>query len=97
MAYGKPMPVDPWSAGFMALGSIANSPAAAPGNATQNIGPFSSSLDGSAWNVAIGDGSPNQTATATKLPSAAAVANGIFGNPMLLILIGAALYFVVKK
>ncbi|MGK5073246.1 hypothetical protein [Janthinobacterium sp. ZB1P44] len=94
------VPVDPWSAGLMAAGGIAKSamqpggPSSAGGNQQNN------DYDGSAWSVSVGTGSGSTSASATNAKTDSPVSSaaaGLFKNPLLLIGLAAALYFVLRK
>lgn len=85
-----PVPVDPWSAGFQALGSLANSPAAMPGNAKSELA-FASAFDSSGWTVNIGGGSAS--ATAIKNDPVAGL-GAMLGNPLVLLAIAA--FFIMR-
>jgi hypothetical protein len=78
----------------MAAGSVATK--ALDKGVTSSAAQYSSAFDSSGWNVNIGGGSPVQTSENTKAPAVAAAA-GLLKNPLVLILIGAAIYLAMKK
>ncbi len=77
----------------MAVGSLANSRAAAPGNA-QSTAQFSDAFDSSGWTVNIGSGSAS--ATAVKNAPLAGAAS-MLQNPVVLLGLLALFYFMRKK
>jgi hypothetical protein len=92
------VPTDPWSAGFMALGSVAQA-------ASQPAGPSSvlstTSFDNSGFVVNVGPGTASSSKTT--LPSAsqvgqmaAAGVGGLLSNPVTVIAVGLALYLYLK-
>ncbi|WP_373986991.1 hypothetical protein [Duganella sp. BuS-21] len=94
------VPTDPWSAGFMALGSLAKagSTPAGPSSAVQNS---TAVFDNSGWSVNIGGGSA--TSSKTELPSATQVAGaaaahvgGLLSNPLFIIGVGIGLFLFLK-
>lgn len=87
------VPVDPWSAGFQALGAVANSPAMAPGIAKSEAA-FASGWDSSGWTVNVGSGSTS--ATAVKNDPVAGL-SAMLQNPVVLFGLLAAFYFMRKK
>lgn len=87
------VPVDPWSAGFQAFGSIANSPAMAPGQAKSEAA-FSSGFDSSGFTVNFGSGSAS--ATAVKNAPLAGAAS-MLQNPVVLFGLLALFYFMKRK
>jgi hypothetical protein len=93
------VPVDPWSAGFMALGSIASAP---PPSMTGHLS-SPNTFDNSGFAVNVGGGTAQATSTKTALPSAAqaaqAVAAGagsLLSNPAFIVVIGLGLYLYLK-
>ncbi len=88
-----PIPVDPWSTGLQALGSIANSPALAPGNATQTAGAYSSMFDSSGWTVNVGSGSASATSSRAVGPDLGA----LLSNPLVLLAVGALAIMYFNK
>lgn len=96
-----PVPVDPWSAGIMALGSVATK-AVTPGSAQQTAS-YSSVFDTSGWSVNLGSGSASTTANKQTLPPVAAAAVGavnaagsMLQNPFVLLLLGVAVVLAMK-
>lgn len=94
---GQPVPTDPWSAGFMALSSIANSPP--PSSAAALL--VNDTFDNSGFVVNVGGGSASSVKTA--LPSAAqavqaatAHAGALLGNPLFVIAVGLGLFLYLK-
>jgi hypothetical protein len=91
------VPTDPWSAGFMALGSIAKpEPVSSGAQNSANI-----SFDNSGFVVNVGPGSATSTKTALPsagqaLQAAAAGVGGLLGNPVLIIAIGLGLFLYLK-
>lgn len=88
------VPTDPYSAGLMALGSIANSPPPSS-TATSNTG---ITFDNSGWAVNIGSGAANSQKTQLPTATQAAVqgAASLLSSPLLLIAVGAALFLFLK-
>ena len=91
-------PVDPWSAGFMALGSIANAGKAAPSSASQQS---TAAFDNSGWVVNIGGGTASSTKTALPttsqaLGAVAASAGSLLSNPIFIIGVGLGLFLILK-
>lgn len=91
------VPTDPWSAGIMALGSIANSPPPSSNAQSSNAVTF----DNSGFSVSVGGG----TAQSTKSPlpnATAAVQHAVAGmgnllsSPVTMIAIGLALFLYLK-
>jgi hypothetical protein len=92
------VPVDPWSAGFMALGSVAQA-------ASQPAGPSSAygtnTFDNSGFVVNVGGGTASSTKTAlptatqTMQAAAAGVASTL-SNPVFVIGAALALYLYLK-
>jgi hypothetical protein len=89
------VPVDPWSAGIMAFGSVA-SKAVTPGVATQTSN-YSSAFDTSGWSVNLGSGSATTSANKQTLPAAAAVGASVLQSPAVLLLGVVALVLYLKK
>jgi hypothetical protein len=90
------VPTDPWSAGLMAVGSIANSPP--PSSNAQSS--TTVTFDNSGFAVSIGGAA---TSTKTALPTAAqsvqqaaAGIGGLLSNPVTVIAIGLALFLYLK-
>lgn len=90
-------PVDPWSAGLMALGGIAGG---APPSQTATSG-NTVNYDNSGWSVNVGPGTANSTKTslptASQAVSAAAGATvSALSNPIVIIAVGVALFLYLK-
>jgi hypothetical protein len=92
------VPTDPWSAGLMALGSVAKV-AAQPAGPSSVIAP--TTFDNSGFVVNLGGGTA--TSTKTALPSAAqavqaaaAGVGGLLSNPVLIIAVGLGLFLYLK-
>jgi hypothetical protein len=92
---GAPVPTDPWSAGIMALGSVATK-AVTPGSA-QAASTYSSVFDTSGWSINFGSGSASTDASKQTLPAAAAGVAGVMNSPALLLLAGVALVLYLNK
>jgi hypothetical protein len=93
----SPVAVDPWSAGIMALGSVATK-AVTPGSAQQTAS-YSSVFDTSGWSVNLGSGSASTTANKQTLPAVAATvgaAGSMLQNPMVLLLLGVAVVLAMR-
>lgn len=89
---------DPWSAGFMALGSIAQAGKSSPTSANQQS---TATFDNSNWNVVIGGGQASNTKTAMPgisqvAGAVAASAGSLLSNPVFIIGVGAALFLALK-
>lgn len=90
-------PVDPWSAGLMAFGSIAGG---APPSQTATSG-NTVTFDNSGFNVSVGGGTAQSTKTslptATQaLGAAAGTAASVLSNPLVMIALGMALFLYLK-
>jgi hypothetical protein len=89
-----PQPVDPWSAGLMAAGSVAGKALDDKTNQTLNNS-FSSAFDSSGWTVNTGDGA-TQSASAPRTSSTLGLGS-LLGNPVILLALCAAAYYVLSK
>ncbi|MYN45791.1 hypothetical protein GTP23_12110 [Pseudoduganella sp. FT93W] len=90
-------PTDPWSAGFMALGSVAK--AAGPAGPSSAIS--TAAFDNSGFTVNVGGGSASSNKTALPSPvqtmqAAAVHVGGLLSNPATVILVGLALFLYLK-
>lgn len=92
-----PVPVDPWSAGFMAVGSVAGAALQKPAmNAQQTAG--GAVFDNSGWNVNIGPGASMTASTdRATVPAAVAGLSNLLGNPVILAGLAVALYLILKS
>lgn len=96
-------PIDPWSAGFMALGGIAQAAMQPGGPSSASGNSFAPSFDSSAWSVSIGssgaNGATNAKTEAPGITSGAGAGNllgGLLSNPLILIALVAAVVLLRK-
>ena len=92
-----PVPTDPWSAGIMALGSVASAP---PPSQTATSG-NTVTYDNSGFSVNVGGGTAQSTKTALPptaqaVGAAAGAAVNTLGNPLVIIALGMALFLYLK-
>jgi len=87
-------PVDPWSAGIMGATSVATAALDDKTNQTLNNS-FTSAFDNSGWNVNVGAGASQSTQTDRS--SSALGLGSLLNNPVLLIALCAAAYYVLKR
>lgn len=81
------------AAGGIAQAAMQTAPSSAGGNQYNDY-------NGSAWSVSVGLGSGSTSAAATNAKTDSPVSSaaaGLFSNPLLLIGLAAALYFVLRK
>ncbi|MTV36279.1 hypothetical protein [Duganella radicis] len=91
------VPTDPWSAGFMALGSIAKQEPVSSGASNRSTAVF----DNSGFAVSIGGGTvaTSKTDAPTVPQSVGHVVNGVAGllsSPVTVIVVGLALFLYLK-
>lgn len=92
-----PLPADPWSAGIMAVGSVAG--AAFQKTPNQSSANQQSSFDSSGWNVNVNSNGAHQTSSGggKSLGAGGLQLGSLLNSPLVIVGLGIAIYYVWKK